>query len=341
MDKEEQQPIEEIFELLTGHWGGQIAFTGVKLGIFDELAGSPLSAEAVAVKLDLDPENTSRLLRALEALGLLEKRSDQSFANTDMGSMLTSDHPQKLRSFFLLGRGFEFPAWVHLPELIRTGKKSGFKEEYGHSIYEHIEQDPEYAEVFDEAMTTASKMESAVALEVLGEEVFTDISHICDIAGGRGYLLSSLLQEHSHLTGEVLDLPSVVEEAGAVPEEMGVADRVHFTAGDMFESVPEADGYIMKHNLHGWSDEECIQILSNIHAVAPMDAPAFSIDYVLPNSPGPHTAKLYDIKIMVAAGGRQRTVEEYDELFSNAGIKLTGHHEAVAGQVSVIEGRTT
>lgn len=341
MDNEEQQPMEELFELLTGHWGGQITFTGVKLGIFDELSEASRTAEAVAENLNLDLENTSRLLRALEALGLLQKRSDSTFANTEMGSMLTSDHPQNLRSFFLLGRGFEFPGWMHLPELIRTGKKSGFKEEYGHSIYEHIEQDPEYAEVFDEAMTTASKMESAVALELLGEEAFTDVSHICDIGGGRGYLLSRLLQEYSHLTGEVLDLPSVVEDAGTVPEEMGVADRVSFTVGDMFESVPEADGYIMKHNLHGWSDEECIEILSNIRAAAPAEAPVFSIEYVIPDSQGPHYAKLYDIKIMVAAGGRQRTVDEYDAIFSQAGINLAGHYESEGLPISVVEGRTT
>ncbi|NBC64615.1 MAG: hypothetical protein GVY07_02975 [Bacteroidetes bacterium] len=341
MDNEEQQPMEKISELLMGHWGGQIGYTGVKLGLFDALAKSPHSVEEIAETLNLDPENTNRLLRGLEALCFLEKRPDNSFANTDMGAMLTSDHPQNLRSFFLLGRGYEYPTWVHLPELIRTGKKSGFKEEYGHSPYEYVEQDPEYAEVFDEAMTTASKMESAVALELLGEEAFKGVSHLGDVAGGRGYLLSSLLQEHTELTGEVLDLPAVVEKAGAVPEEMGVADRVSFTAGDMFNGVPEADAYIMKHNLHGWSDEECIDILNNIQDAAPTDAPVFSIEYVIPDSPGPHYAKLYDIKIMVAAGGRQRTVDEYDAIFSQAGINLAGHTEAERLPISVVEGHTS
>lgn len=340
MDNEEPQPMDELFELLSGHWGGQITFTGIKLGIFDALAEAPRSAEAIAEPLNLDPENTHRLLCALEALGLLEKHADNSFAITEKGSMLTQDHPQNLRCFFLLGRGFEFPAWVHLPELIRTGKKSGFKEEYGHSPYEHLDEDPEFANVFNEAMTTASKMETAAVLEFFNEDTLAGVSHLCDVGGGRGYLLSRLLQEHTNLSGEVLDLPSVVKEAGAVPEEMGVADRISFTAGDMFEGVPEADGYIMKHNLHGWSDEECIQILSNIRAAAPPEAPIFSIDYVVPDSPEPHYAKLYDIKIMVAAGGRQRSIDEYEELFSKADIKLDGQHEADAAPISVVVGYT-
>lgn len=340
MGNEKQQPTDELFELLTGHWGGQIAYTGVKLGLFDTLAEAPRTAEVLAENLELDTQNTYRLLRALEAQGLLEKRTDSSFAITDMGAMLTSDHPHSLRSFFLLGRGFEFRPWAHLPELIRTGKKSGFKEEYGHSPYEYVDKDAEYAEVFDEAMTTASKMEAAAVLEVLGEDAFADVSHLCDVGGGHGYLLCRLLQDNPHLSGEVLELPSVVEEAGAVPEELDMADRVSFTAGDMFEGVPKADGYIMKHNLHGWSDEECIDILDNIRSAAPAETRVYSADYIVPDAPGPHYAKLYDIKIMVAAGGRQRNLDEYDSLFSQAGIKLIGHHEAEGLPISVVEGRT-
>jgi hypothetical protein len=97
----------------------------------------------------------------------------------------------------------------------------------------------------------------------------------------------------------------------------------------------------MKHNLHGWSDEECIDILSNIRAAAPAEASVFSIEYVIPDSPGPHYSKLYDIKIMVAAGGRQRTVDEYDTIFSQAGINLAGHYESEGLPISVIEGRTS
>lgn len=174
-------PIETLLDHLTGHWGGQTIYAGVKLGVIETLADQSRSAKAVAETLDLDPENTYRLLRALGSLGVVEERPDGIFELSEMGEMLTQDHPQSLRSFFLLEEEFEFPAWTHLPELIRSGKKSGFKEEYGHSPYEHVNVDPVYAEVFDQAMTTASKLETAAVLEVLGSDAFAGISHLCDV----------------------------------------------------------------------------------------------------------------------------------------------------------------
>lgn len=340
MSNAKQQPADELLELITGHWAGQIAHAGVKLGVFEALADAPRSADAVAETLELDPGNTYRLLRALGTLDFLQEHPDGSFEITEKGALMSSEHPQSFRSAVLLEHGYEFPAWTHLPKLVRTGQADGFKEEYGHSGYEFTEIDPEYAAVFNQAMTSNSDMEAAAVLDVLDKsDALTGVSHLCDVGGGRGYLLSHLLQEHANLTGEVLDLPSVVKEAGAVPEKMGVADRITFTGGDMFESVAQADGYIMKHNLHAWSDEECIQILQNIQAAAPKGAPVLSAEYVVTNSSTDFT-KLYDIKIMVATGGRQRSLDEYNALFSQAGMKLAAHHQADDQLISVVEGRT-
>ena len=45
--------------------------------------------------------------------------------------------------------------------------------------------------------------------------------------------------------------------------EPGIAERYEMVAGDFFESVPEADAYIMKYVLHDWDDDRCVRILSN------------------------------------------------------------------------------
>ncbi len=34
----------------------------------------------------------------------------------------------------------------------------------------------------------------------------------------------------------------------------------------MFTEVPTADLYLLKHIIHDWDDEKCIQILKNCHA---------------------------------------------------------------------------
>lgn len=49
---------------------------------------------------------------------------------------------------------------------------------------------------------------------------------------------------------------------------------------------------------------------------------------------------LIKTKITMRTDGRQRTLDEYDALFSRAGMKLACHHEANGQLISVVEGRT-
>lgn len=333
-------PADAVMDLIFGRWRSQILYAGVKLGAFEVLDDAPRTAKEVADELDLDPDNTYRLLRALGSLDLLDERADGSFAVTGKGELLTDNHPHSLRGVVLLEESPEhYALWTHLPEFVRTGEQGAFEEEHGCELFEYPEADPEYGRVFDEAMTSYSRIETMAVLEALDDEALADVDHLCDVAGGHGFLLSHLVREHPHLTGEVLELPKVVEGSGDVPREIGVADRVTFTAGDMFEAVPEADGYLMKHVLHDWSDEECVEILESVRDAAPDGAPVFVAEHVVPGPDTPHFAKLFDVHMMVATTGRERTVEEYGELFERAGMRLVGHHTAAGHPMSVVEGR--
>ncbi|MDX1624590.1 MAG: methyltransferase [Gemmatimonadota bacterium] len=326
--------------MIFGRWRSQILYAGVKLGTFEAVTGEERTADEVAEELELDPANTYRLMRALGSLGLLDERGDGQFRITEKGRVLTREHPQSLRGVALLEESPEhYALWTHLPEFIRTGEQDAFEEEHGYKLFEYPEADAEYSRVFDEAMTSYSRVETKAVLEALDEETLAGVDHLCDVAGGYGYLLAHLLQEHPNLTGEVLEMPKVVEEAGQIPGELGVADRIRFTAGNMFEAVPEADAYLMKHILHDWNDAECVEILENIREAAPHGAPVFVAELVVPGPRTPHFAKLFDIHMMVATTGRERTVEEYGELFRRAGLEPAGHHRSESLPMSVVEGR--
>ena len=56
---------EQVMELIFGRWRSQTLYHGVELGIFEVLSSGPQTAAGVAEELNLDPENTYRLLRAL------------------------------------------------------------------------------------------------------------------------------------------------------------------------------------------------------------------------------------------------------------------------------------
>jgi hypothetical protein len=147
-----------------------------------------------------------------------------------------------------------------------------------------------------------------------------------------------LLRDAPRVEGTVLELPNVVEDEDQHWHgRMGFPNRVDFVAGDFFEEVPTADAYLMKHILHDWSDQECVEILSTIREDASDDACLFVCELVVPGPDQPHLAKLFDIHMMVSGTGRERTEAEYADLFERAGFEHVETHETEEIPMSVVE----
>ncbi|HXH14460.1 MAG TPA: methyltransferase [Alphaproteobacteria bacterium] len=177
-------------DLIFGRWRRQIFCAGVRLGVFDALAGSAAkSAADLAAELGLDAALLYRLLRALGSLGLLHEDRHRAFSLTAGGQLLRADHPQTLRGVVLLEEGPEhYAVWKHLCDPVREGKPDGFVREFGHPVFVHAVEDPGYGAVFNAAMSSYTSAETAVVLEALAGYDFSAISHICEVGGGHGYL---------------------------------------------------------------------------------------------------------------------------------------------------------
>jgi hypothetical protein len=333
--------IDDVIDLIFGRWRSQTLYAGVELGVFEVVGEYPKHTVEITDQLDIDQNLGYRLLRALSSLGLLKESSDQRFSITPAGELLQAENPVSLRAMALLEEGpTHYALWKHLPDLVREGEQNAFEREFGSSgAFEYLKTDPEYAQVFNDAMTSYSTMETAWTLEMLDGFSFADVSHVCDVAGGQGHLLCSLLKEHSHLEGTVLELPNVVEEKDQLwAPKMDVQDRCTYRAGDMFEAAPEADVYLMKNILHDWSDEECKQILSTIRQSAPEEARLFSINRIIPDPETPHFAKLFDLHMIVWGTGRERTSEEYAELLEETGWEYVDTRYPENEHMGAIEG---
>ena len=92
--------------------------------------------------------------------------------------------------------------------------------------------------------------------------------------------------------------------------------------------------------LHDWSDEECVKVLSNIYRSSPEYARLFIAEHLIPSLDLPHFSKLFDIHMMCAASGKERTVDEYSALLERSGWKYvqTLHPHKQSGLMEVIEG---
>ncbi len=312
---------QDIIDLIFGRWRSQILYAGAKLGVIETLTDGRRSATHIAQTLSLHPVNSYRLLRGLACIGVLEESDDRMFSLTAGGEFLREDHPQTLRGMALLEGGPQhYAVWRHLCDIVREGGEDGFVREFGHPIFAHTDADPAYSAVFNEAMSSFSAGETQLVLEALADCDFAEASHLCDVGGGQGYLLCSLLEWKPGTRGTVYDLPATFEDPDRLwAGKMNLADRCEYVPGDIFKSVPEAHVYFMKHILHDWKDAECVQILKNIHSASPSNARVFVAEFVIPDAKTPHFAKLFDVHMMCGSTGQERTKQEYAALFDQSG----------------------
>ncbi len=80
---------------------------------------------------------------------------------------------------------------------------------------------------------------------------------------------------------------------------------------------------MLKHIIHDWDDERSVKILKNIHSVMSDDSKVLILETVITDGNEPHFGKVIDMEMLVSPGGIERTAEEYSDLLTQAGLKLS------------------
>jgi hypothetical protein len=335
---------EEVTDIIfLNKWSSQTLCAGAELGVFDFLnEGDARNASDVAEEIGLDSGLLYRLLRALASLGLLKETAQGRFCLTERGAVLRSDAPGSLRYMAMLEGGEEHWAiWKYVPAMIRDGCQNAFLREYGKMAFDHARANPDgYGTVFGRAMSGFSAIQSGWALEALRDYDFSPIGTWCDVGGGHGHMMCSFLATYPHLSGTVLDLPEVVAEKEQLwAARLGLEERCHYVAADMFKEVPtDANVYSLKMILHDWNDSECKQILRTIRRRAKPDGRIFIIEHIVPGPSESHFAKLFDIHMMCWGSGQERTEEEYPALLESSGWQFVACHYPSHSKMGVVEG---
>jgi hypothetical protein len=179
---------------------------------------------------------------------------------------------------------------------------------------------PEQCETFQRAMTDSTSVAADAIVEAYD---FSSIQSLADVGGGHGLLLAAILRANPKLQGVLFDRPEVVTH---VPKQQftGCDGRITTEAGSFFERVPDGcDAYLLKHIIHDWSDEHCRTILSLMRDKLPKHGRVLVCEMVVSDEPGPTPAKLLDIEMLVmTVGGKERTPEEFGELFAASHLRL-------------------
>jgi hypothetical protein len=202
--------------------------------------------------------------------------------------------------------------------------------------WEFAEQNPEFAAIFNDAMTSVS--EFAVGPVVAAYD-FSPYQTIIDVGGGHGRLLAAILDATPGAQGVLYDLPQVVDGAQRLLAKHGVADRVKVEAGSFLEAVPAGgDAYVLKNVIHDWPDAESLTILRNIRTAAEPGSTLLLVEFVIPDHDREFIGKWADMEMLVQAGARERTADDYRKLYQQVGFEMT-RVVPTAGPISLIEGK--
>ncbi|KAK4268949.1 hypothetical protein QN277_022171 [Acacia crassicarpa] len=334
-DGHEEESFSYAVQLITCSTIPMAMQTVVELGVFDIIhrAGPEARLSAAEIASELSCKN-SEAPSALDRI--LRLLADHSVLHC---SVVTDENQQRgcfrrlygltpVAKFFLpnVHGGSLAPllAWSNYQVLLNTWSKMkeaileggiAFNRAHGAHIFECMGLDSRLNDSFNETMVNYTTIVMKKILD--SYQGFEDITSLVDVGGSLGITLNLITSKYPHIQAINFDLPHVIRRAPPYP-------GVEHVGGDMFESVPNGDGIMLKWILHDWSDERCLKLLKNCFNAIPKNGKVIVLDAILPIEPDvsatTKSTSQFDVALMASCGGKERSKQEFLNLATSAGF---------------------
>ena len=288
----------------------------VTLGLPDRLISDSVTAEQLAVELELSPVALDLLLGHLTTLGVVE-RTPSGYRTTEFGANLCADADNGVANLLNLNSagGRAELAFVELAHSIATGQES-YSRRYGQDFWADLAEHPHLRETFDRQMTQRFREQIP---QIVTSFDWSRFSSVVDVGGGQGSLLAAILTAHPRMCGHLVDLEPTATDAKRTFSAHGLDDRTEVTGGSFFDPLPAgADAYLLVDILHDWDDEHAHRILARCVEAARPESRVLVIEPV----GGLRASTEMDLVMLVYYGGRERRVDEFRALAAAHGLVL-------------------
>ncbi|MCE2916993.1 MAG: methyltransferase [Rubrivivax sp.] len=340
-----RQRAAELFDLVAGFVYSQVLLAAVRLDLFARLARSPLSPRTLAAECDLPEAAAERLLAALAALRLAERRGADTAEPGDA----------------LYGLGALGAAMVANPGLAALVEHHG-------ALYNDL-ADP-LAVLRREgpgalsrywSYATAAEPGALAGAEVLPYSALMTISQplvagqvldaypmrrhrlLLDIGGGEGVFVATALERTAGLKAMLFDLPPVAASARLRLARAGLSDRAT-TFGGSFHSdaLPTgADIVSLIRVMYDHDDAPALGILKAARRALPVGGTLLVAEPMAGTAGAEAMGSAYFGMYLAAMGsGRSRTPAELARLMQEAGFEqVRERRTAVPLQAGVLVAR--
>jgi hypothetical protein len=292
--------------------------SAASLRLAEHLQDCGRTAADFAAASGIEPSMPFRFLRACTKIGLTACDDGRTFESTARLQALHGETPDSMRNkAMVFGTRAQYLLWSEFLAAVRTNQAQAARA-LGAPIFDYYADHPDEAAIFRATMQDVSE---GVASETAG---LLDASSLVavDVGGADGALVHSLMRHNPRLRGIVLDRPEVAAAAAVAAKARGLAERTEAIGGDFFKSVPEGDLYLLRFILHDWDDADAIRILENCRRAMKPGARLVVIEafFAEPGEPSPANmidtqVPLFDLHLMLAGNGKERSLAEYSVLF--------------------------
>jgi SAM-dependent methyltransferase len=316
---------EPIMRIASGFMAAKHLFAASQLGLFEALAESPATLEALAARTGLTRRAARISADAMVALGLLERNGDVYRNGEAAAAFLAGRTPADLRPFLRFWDQLSYPVWTNLADALGKGPSK--------EIFDLEPKLQEVASAGIEAILTGPANALAAGYD------FQRHRRLLDIGGGTGSWSIAAARQNPGLTATVFELPVVAEVARKRIAAAGLADRIDVRAGDVLkEALPvDHDVFLMANLIHYWSPEQNRALLEAVRAAAAPGARLLLADFWTDRThTEPLMAALMAGEFAVhVKDGDVYSVEEIGQWLPAVGWRFV-KHEALAGPVSLV-----
>jgi len=328
-----------LVEMAAGYFRSRALCAAARLGVADAIGDGRSSVDELAAACQADPASLHRLLRALASFGVVLESAPGKFVLTPLGAPLRKDAPDSVWAAVVFWADLLAGNWAYLTECVRTGKNASeiMKSE---GVQSPFTKDPQAGAIFRAVMGTGPA-ENYVPIARAWD--FSKARVVADLGGGGGTLILAILKTYPEVRGMLVDRQEAVDRAAPYFAAETVAPRCTLIGGDLKEAVPAgADVHILKHVLHGFSDDAAVGMLRNCRAALPADGTLLVVEFVLPDLFNYVDKELEgrvmsDLNMMAVTGGKERSADQWKRLLPKGGFEVKRIVAVPGDSVSIIE----
>ncbi|MFH5212071.1 methyltransferase [Antrihabitans spumae] len=290
------------------------------LRLADLIADGADGIEELSGRSGTDPDALSRLLRHLVSQGVFVEKQAGRFGINDVAALLLSDHPAGMKAMLDLdGFGGRMDvAFTGLLHTVRTGEPA-WETVFGSPFWEYLADNENVASSFDAMMASGDDY----ILDAVGGYDWSEAAHVVDVGGGTGAFLAEVLQAAPTARGTVVDLPATAARAREFLAMRALEDRCDVVGQSFFDPLPPGgDVYVVRRVVHDWSDVEATAILRRCAEAAGSAGRVVMIESRGIAGDDPAMFAEMNLRMMVLAGGRERSVDDYAALAAAAGLRV-------------------